>query len=424
MRMWGRRVAVVAVIALSALAAPAPVRAAEQKVKTAAPLLRSGAIPTGQGVVAVSAKGDAASVTLSVAKLPPEVSAPLGVFVEDGPGAGSFTQAGSIDALKKGAGRVALGVSSAAELANLVELGVEVRRGDGAVLLAATFPPLAKFTGTKVTSKLLPADGSPLAKFSGTFSGTPAAKTGSERFLVKAKGLAPGGAYSLWIEDARGSGVFVDAGPFAGGQFLRDQTLGDALPLGAASLADLVGRALEVRDGSGPVGRGAIPLVLFGEVWPQRHVFVIDEPDTTLDRVLRFTSGIVVYRSLVDLTDVSVGQLVAEGGANWRLDPVSAPGVSGLVCTVRLDDDPRRWWIVGTTGGERYLGIHEGVNAPSAIDAAKFVFHFDRDAKGRRTALVESFLHPGEFLVNDGHLLTGNGVRFGTDLPAIVFGVR
>ncbi len=430
MRMLPTVFAIAALVGAALLVA-IPARAAGgASVKATAPLLRAGgAVATGQGFVAVSAKGTKVSVEFSVAKLPASVAAPLGVFVEEGVGAGTFTQAASIAALKKGAGKVALSSASGppaalgvTDLAELVGRAVEIRSGDGTAVLAAKFPALEKFVGTKVATSFGPSQDSPLAKLSAKLTGTPSAKTGSEKFLLKAKGLAPGTVYALWMEDAPGSGVFVAVGDLVGGQFLRDQAKGDTLPFGAASLADLVGRAVELRDSTGPVGRGTFPLIYLGMSWPQTNVFIIDEPGSS-DRYLRYVTGVVVYRSQVDLTATSIAELIAEGEADWRLDPKgSVPG--GLVCTVRLDDDDRYWWQVGSSGGQHYLGMRYGSSPPSNLDDGKFILRFDADVDGHRTARIESFRFPGEFLVNAGHILTANGIRFSSTETPVTFILR
>ena len=86
---------------------------------------------------------------------------------------------------------------------------------------------------------------------------------GKIKFSVKAQRIG-GVALELFMEDAVGSGVFVSAGPMVGD--LEDPESaslkfdGSALPLGVASLADLVGRRMEVRDATPSVFlEGAVP---------------------------------------------------------------------------------------------------------------------------------------------------------------------
>ena len=58
----------------------------------------------------------------------------------------------------------------------------------------------------------------------------------------------------VWVEDAAGSGVFVEAGlvdqlgDSANGRFRRRAKDGQSLPLGVWGVAELAGRLLEVRD--------------------------------------------------------------------------------------------------------------------------------------------------------------------------------
>jgi hypothetical protein len=407
-------------------------------VKAATPLVRvaepSG---TGQGSVVVSAKGDKVSVTIAVAKLPSPVAAPLGVFLEDGAAAGTFTQVGSIDALSQGGGRLALasseGVPSALGIGALDELvgrAIEVRDGGGAALLRGALPGLGKFAGTKLTGKLAAAPGSPVPGASATCKGTPSAKKGSEKFLFQAKGLAPGAAYALHLEDAIGSGVFVPAGDLVGGTLLRDTARGDPLPLGVASLADLTGRAAEVREsGSGtPVVAGPIPFAI-GVVWPREDVIVLDVPGSTTDRYLRSSGGaIVVYRSPIDLSEVSIALLEREGEGLWRLDFAGSESGDAVV-TARLAGNDRFWWSLGNTAdafgfAQHFLRLENRGSPPTDLAPYKFVLREQGTSGGRRAYWIESFAFPGEFLLDDGHGLSGNGVRIGKDRTPALFVLR
>jgi hypothetical protein len=411
-------------LAVAAMAAAPSSLAASSAVKVVSPLLRAtDSIATGQGSVAISSTGGNVTVTFSVAGLPGTVAAPLGVFLENGVALNSFTSVASIAALQNGAGKVvlssvsspppALGVSDVADLVGRI---VEIRDGGGTALLSAKIPALSKFVGTKLASTFGPSDGSPLADVSGKLTGTPTAKTGSEKFLVKVKGLLGGVTYTLYIEDRLGSGVFVAAGELVNGQFLRDQARGDRLPLGAASLLDLIGRAMEVRDAKGAVAGGLVPFSYLGTSWPQSHVFIIDEPGLD-DRYLSSSTGIVIYRSDVDLSSVSIPELVRGGDAQWRLVPRgTVPGgvAGGIVVNVSLVGDDRTWWTVGDTRDQfgrpqHYLGIRNISQPPTDADEMKFILHTLSKVKGRRVVSIESFLYRGEYVLDEGHGLTANG---------------
>ena len=159
---------------LSFAAGTAPASAGGIKVAT--PLLRvADPAGTARGSVAVKLSGEAVSVTISVAELGDTVAPPLGVFLEDGTGVGDFTQVAAIASLSKGAGSVkltsgdgpppALGVADADELVGRM---IQLRDAGDVVLLDATIPELAKFTGTKLTAKLSPPPGAPLPAASAT----------------------------------------------------------------------------------------------------------------------------------------------------------------------------------------------------------------------------------------------------------------
>ena len=412
------------VLAAASMAGAPSCLAAGGAVKIVSPLLRpTGAIATGYGSVAISSTGGKVTVTFSVAGLPGAVAAPLGVFLENGVALNSFTSVASIAALTNGAGKVvlssvsgpppALGVSDVADLVGRI---VEIRDGGGTALLSAKIPALSKFVGTKLASTFGTSDGSPLAGVSAKLTGTPSAKTGTEKFLLKVKGLLGGAAYTLYIEDSLGSGVFVAAGELVNGQFLRDQARGDRLPLGAASLLDLIGRAMEVRDANGAVAGGRIPFSYAGVLWPQSHVFIIDEPGVD-DGYLSSSGGIVVYRSEVDLTSVSIHDLITGGDARWRLIPRStAPiGVAGgIVVSASLVGDDRTWWTVGDTRDQfgrpqHFLGLRNIQAPPSDADEMKFILHTLPKVKGHRVVSIESFRYRGEYVLNEGHGLTANG---------------
>lgn len=74
-----------------------------------------------------------------------------------------------------------------------------------------------------------------------------------DRLEVEVEAVDPAVDLSFWIDD--GTGTFVEAGALPAGSDERklefDEAAGGALPLGAASVTDLAGRPVEVRDGTG-----------------------------------------------------------------------------------------------------------------------------------------------------------------------------
>lgn len=80
-----------------------------------------------------------------------------------------------------------------------------------------------------------------------------------QKFKVEAEHLDPAGSFSVFVEDAVGSGVFASAGVMGSQSSVGEFELeletedGDALPFGVASVDDLAGRGVQVRDGSNVV---------------------------------------------------------------------------------------------------------------------------------------------------------------------------
>lgn len=410
------------------LLAPTTVTVAGTSLKVATPLLRADPATPGQGSISIADKGGKVTVTFAVAKLSPSVAAPLGVFLEDGVGDGNFTQVASIATLKKGGGKVVLSSTSGppaalgiGSLDDLVGRRFEMRTSGGAVLLRATVPVLAKFQGTKASAPFAAAPGSPLPGATAKLSTAPSASKGTEKFVVKAKGLTPGAAYSLFMEDAIGSGVFVDAGAFVGSVYSRDTGLGESLPLGAATVADLLGRAVQVRDAMGtPVVGGAFFYTTpDGTMWPFSGVVTIEHSPPDLDEYIDSVSKSgPLYRSEFDSSDPSgLSDVKSDEDAVWSFQP---KGVSpdGPLCNVRLVSDRRVWWIVYETFGpfgehQYYLANYLDDLPPTGedADAAIFILHRKTRIDGHATFSLESYKYPGRYLVDLGHVLTGAGVR-------------
>lgn len=394
---------------------------AGQKVTT--PLLRV-ADPSGtaRGSVQVKLKGQGSSVTIKVSKLDAEVLTPLGVFLEDEPDAGTFTEVAQIPELKKGSGKLTLsstegapselGVESLDDLAGRL---LELRDGNGAVLLDAVLPGLEPFAGTKLTAKLVPPEGAPAPAASATLTGKPANPKGSERFSLKAKKLPDGVAGEVFIEDAPGSDNFLPAGDLTAGLFQRDTALGDRLPLEVATHADLVDCAIEVRDGETVLLAGTIQIKSKPGAlsFPLTGVIVLEKGEGFVDRYLRVVgdSG-PLYRSLTDLSEVSKQELADTDEALWRFDKIGQTA-NGPLVTVTLVDHDNCWWISAITGGTHYVHVQKQSADPADFDYAHFVLRMGAPAGGKPTFLIESAYYAGEFLQDEGHILTANGVKIG-----------
>jgi hypothetical protein len=145
-----------------------------------------------------------------------------------------------------------------ADVADLTGRRVEVRSSSGITVLTGPLPALAAGVGQgnfNHKSKLsLPASpASPKAK--GDVRSRYLAKKGQSELTVNVREVAKGNAYSLWIETAAGSGVLENVpGLVAVGKSGKVARLhvntktGAGLPFGVATVSELAGRKLEVRD--------------------------------------------------------------------------------------------------------------------------------------------------------------------------------
>jgi hypothetical protein len=254
----------VALISTSALAL-APPGKAKSKVDVTGSLVRqdSPIDADARGMIrfrSKTKKGDGvARMDVLVRKV--DVSPEHRLFLEDGVGAGTFSDLGAMDvsdgklrwSVDEGQGdALPLGAES---LADLEGRRVEVRR-DGDVVLEGVGPALdASKKPVKHKAKLEApnAEGDPSLK--GRLQMRSKADKGQHRLVIKIK-KAPFSSSDvhLFVESAEGSGVFMDAGQFdrlgtsANGRFRRDTHKGAPLPLGVSDLDELSGRRLQVRD--------------------------------------------------------------------------------------------------------------------------------------------------------------------------------
>ena len=187
--------------------------------------------------------------------------------------------------------------------------------------------------------------------------------------------------------------------------------LPDELPLDLAAHADLVGRALELRDGdvvllAGTIAQKGVPELAF----PLLGVIILEGGPGGDDRYLRRV-GLdgPLYRSVVDLTQVSTQLLAEEGNALWRLDKVGQ-NADGPVVTVTLEGAADTWWMVATTGGAHYVHVNKQLVDPATVEWARFVLRMGPPQQGQATFLIESESYPGEFLQDEGHIVNVSSV--------------
>ncbi|HKB14972.1 MAG TPA: hypothetical protein VKF62_02855, partial [Planctomycetota bacterium] len=213
-------------------------------------------------------KGDVQSFALDVQKLDAPPGASYSALLEDAAGSGAFASIGDLLLVQPTKGRwtllleetgappASLGVSTLAELEGR---RIEVRDGAGTAYLWAVLPGPAPGANLKLSGALAAPGGAPLPGASASIKLQYKASKGSSRFDLKAKGLAEGPDYTVWIEEGSTEGNFGAVGLLIGGKLLRDTKKGGPLPLGVSKVSDLAGRAIEIREGSTVVLAGSLP---------------------------------------------------------------------------------------------------------------------------------------------------------------------
>ena len=221
--------------------------------------------PDAFGQVELAKRGGEQEFGVDCRNLPAGPGDSFGVYLENAVGSGTFfLVAGMVlDNAPQGRWGLALEAAGAApaqlgvaDLGDLQGRKVEIRDASGAIYLWAVLPGLAQgqgqgnFNGRGILSTPNPApspDGSGFVRI--RFN----APHGRSTFEVRTRRLLPGATYSVWIEGASGSGTFAFAGDLSNGRLKRDTKRGEPIPLGAATVAALSGRAIHIRDGAGAV---------------------------------------------------------------------------------------------------------------------------------------------------------------------------
>lgn len=183
---------------------------------------------------------------------------PFGVFLEDGVGAATYTQIGTLDGsgafTVTGTGTVPpeLGVAS---LADVVGRRVQIRDGAGETLLETVVPELLKAKKDATKAKLEPASVDyPKAKL--TLKATFDPKTGALALKAKVKN-AGDGPFVFEIETAADSGEYEEFARIEASKLTF--STGSGAPLGGAlDVADLAGRRVRVWSGATLVLHGLL----------------------------------------------------------------------------------------------------------------------------------------------------------------------
>lgn len=228
-------------------------------------LLRDAASPDADatGTVEVRSRTGREKFKVEADHLAP--SASVEVLLEDGSGA--MTPAGTAVADALGSAELELDTgdgavlpAGAATVAELAGRRVEVRDGAGALLLSGTVPSLDGAAAGNLSGTVKVED--PASGLRASARMKVRGKSGRQEFRLDVKGASDGAAVELWIADA--SGTMVPAAtlpsPQGGKSRLRlDSRKGDGMPLSAPGLADLSGRAFELRVDGVTVTSGNLP---------------------------------------------------------------------------------------------------------------------------------------------------------------------
>ena len=84
-------------------------------------------------------------------------------------------------------------------------------------------------------------------------------RRGTAKLTIRAAGVSGASECRAWIEDAIGSGTFVDSGVLEGGRLVLDTNHSDTLPGWVPDGPSLSGRLIEIRDGATVLLAGTLP---------------------------------------------------------------------------------------------------------------------------------------------------------------------
>jgi len=185
-----------------------------------------------------------------------------------------------------------------------------------------------------------------------------------------------------------------------------------------AQHADLVDRAIQVRDGDTVLLAGTIEVKGKPSLFPLETVIILD--GLVDDRYLRVVGiGGALYRTKVDLSQTSIKDLADSGEALWRLDKIGETA-DGPIVTVTLVGHENTWWMVSQTGSDHYVWVQNQTADPADFEYAHFILHMGPDVGGKPSCLIESQFYAGEYLEDEGHTLTANGVKLGPQAATFV----
>jgi hypothetical protein len=224
--------------------------------------------PDAKGRVKMEKKGHEQKFEVKGERLDTAQGSQFDVFLESGVGTGVYNGIGgmSLKHTFKGEWRLELEGDCEAppilgvdDLSDLVGRRVEIRNKDGNAVLWGTIPQLLTGAGqlnfNHKSNLSPPSVNPPSPKAKGFARSRYIAKKGQSEFEVVVHQLSNGKTYSLWMEDAVGSGVFVKIQDFGmkgksgkNGRIDIETKKGEALPFGVDTVAGLEDRKIEVRD--------------------------------------------------------------------------------------------------------------------------------------------------------------------------------
>lgn len=210
------------------------------------------------GTIEARVRSELQSFRISVRRLAEGAGGTFGIFLEDGPAAGTFRQIGTLEVVGAPQGTWLFDIQAngaipqeleGTRLSSLAGRIVEIRDVGGAAVLRAVVPAVGDVAVFRRTAALAPAVGSPNPTAVGAVRLTYNGAVGTSQLVVTTTRLAVGPTYTTWVEDAVGVGNFISAGDLVRGRLSIDTRTGAPLPAGISDVRALVGRRVQIRAG-------------------------------------------------------------------------------------------------------------------------------------------------------------------------------
>jgi len=216
-----------------------------------------------KGNVRIRSKGNGNSERFDVHVQKVEAGVEHHLFLEDPLDSDTFVDLGDLPG-DGGSQKLALDTKKGDELPlmdqgvltteDLIGRRIEVRKGDDVELEGVVPPYGLEKKNQKVKIEVDADEDDPQPDITGTLEMRSKENKGQERIILTLKKVDfDDGPFDVFVEDAVGSGVFVNVGDLDQksehkGKYKRDCKKGQALPTGVMFVSDLGGRLIQVRD--------------------------------------------------------------------------------------------------------------------------------------------------------------------------------